>query len=61
MAFYLSPAVYVREKDLTTSIPALASNITALAGKFTYGPAFKRVLISTEQQLVNEFGKEFTL
>lgn len=56
MAFYLSPAVYVREKDLTTSIPALATNITAFAGNFTFGPAFKRVLISSEQQLVEEFG-----
>ena len=57
MAFYLSPAVYVREKDLTTSIPALASNITAFAGNFTFGPAFKRELISSEQQLVDIFKK----
>jgi len=57
MAFYLSPSVYVKEKDLTTSIPAVATNIAGFVGKFTWGKAFEKVFITMEEELVSEFGK----
>jgi hypothetical protein len=30
MAFYLSPGVYTREIDLSTTIPAVSTNISVL-------------------------------
>lgn len=55
--FSLSPAVSVTERDLTTIIPAVATTPGAIAGTFAWGPVLERVLIDSENNLVNRFGK----
>ena len=57
MAFQVSPGVLVREKDLTNVIPAVATSIGAFAGDFTQGPLDEITTISSENQLVEIFGK----
>lgn len=57
MAFQLSPGVNVSEIDLTTVVPAVATSDGAIAGVFRWGPIGQRVLIDSENQLVNRFGK----
>lgn len=57
MAFQLSPGVNVSEIDLTTIVPAVATNDGALAGLFRWGPVGERVFISNEDQLVRRFAK----
>lgn len=56
MATYLSPGVYGTEIDLTSSVPSVATGITAFAGVFTKGQAFKRTLVTTVDDLVSYFG-----
>ena len=56
MANYLSPGVYGTEVDLSTSVPSVATGITAYAGAFPKGQAFKRILVSTIDQLISTFG-----
>jgi len=51
-----SPAVVVREIDLTGGVPNVQSTTGAFVGSFTSGPANKRVLISNEAELVSTFG-----
>lgn len=55
--FSLSPSVEVREIDLTTVIPAVATSIGAYAGPFTWGPVEEIRTITTEDELVNTFGR----
>ena len=57
MAFQLSPGVNVSEIDLTTVVPAVATSDGAFAGVFRWGPIGERVLIDSENLLVNRFGK----
>ena len=57
MPFQLSPGVNVSEIDLTTVVPAVASTAGAVAGAFRWGPLNERVLISSEDELANTFGK----
>ena len=57
MAFQVSPGVLVQEKDLTRIIPAVSTSIGAFAGSFNQGPVDEIVSISSEQELVNTFGK----
>ena len=57
MAFQVSPGVLVQEKDLTNVIPAVATSIGAFAGDFTQGPLDEIVTISSEKELVEQFGK----
>lgn len=57
MAFYLSPGVYVREVDLTTTVPAVATSIGAIALRNTYkGPEYETTLITQSQQLTDTYG-----
>ena len=44
-------------KDLTRVIPAVSTSIGAFAGEFRQGPVDEIVTITSEQQLVEEFGK----
>lgn len=60
MAFQLSPGVEIREFDLTSVIPAIATTPAGYAGFFQWGPADSRVLIETEKQLTDVFGKPST-
>ena len=57
MAFQVSPGVLVQERDLTSIIPAVSTSIGAVAGQFTKGPLDEIVSISSEQELVDTFGK----
>jgi len=54
----LSPGVLTREVDLTVGrADNVLDNIGAIAGPFSIGPVEQPVDISTEQELINIFGK----
>jgi hypothetical protein len=55
--FQLSPGINVSEIDLTTVVPAIDTTSGAIAGVFNWGPAGQRVLITSENQLAEVFGK----
>lgn len=57
MAFSLSPGVLVQEKDFTTIVPAVSSSVGAFAGVFPWGPVLDPVTISSENVLLERFGK----
>ena len=57
MAFQISPGVNVSEIDLTTVVPAVSTTEGAIAGHFRWGPIDQRVLIDSEDRLVNIFNK----
>lgn len=57
MAFQVSPGVNVSEIDLTTIVPAVSTSTAAIAGNFNWGPVEYPTLVSTEDQLVQTFGK----
>ena len=54
----LSPGVLVREVDLTVGrADNVLDNIGAIAGPFSQGPVEEIIDITTEQELINVFGK----
>jgi hypothetical protein len=57
MAFQVSPGINISEQDLTTVVPNVATTIGACAGGFQWGPVLERTQISTENDLVDVFGK----
>ena len=57
MSFLVSPGVNVREIDLTNVVPAVATSIGAIAGAFQKGPVSSVTTITSEEQLVQIFGK----
>ena len=57
MAFQVSPGVLVQERDLTRIIPAVSTAIGAIAISANKGPLDEIVSISSEQELVDTFGK----
>ena len=57
MPFQVSPGVNVSEIDLTTVVPAVATTEGGLVGEFRWGPAGTRVLLDSEDRLVNIFQK----
>jgi hypothetical protein len=57
MAFQISPGVSVSEVDQTTVVPAVSTTAGGYAGRFQWGPAGKKILITNETQLVSTFGK----
>lgn len=57
MPFQVSPGVNVSEIDLTTVVPAVSTTEGAIAGVFRWGPVGQRVLVDSEINLVNRFGK----
>lgn len=57
MAYQQSPGVNVTEIDLTTIVPGVSTSEGAISGVFRWGPVNERVLIDSETQLVNRFGK----
>lgn len=56
MVFSVSPSVTVREVDLTTNIPAVASNQGAIAGVFNWGPVGEVTMVTSEAELADVFG-----
>jgi len=58
MAFNsVSPGVYSNEVDLSVVAPSVATTVGAIAGIFTWGPLFVPTLVTSENQLVQIFGK----
>ena len=57
MASLLSPGVLTREIDLTTVVPAGASTEGGISLLTHWGPADKLVLVSSENELAERFGK----
>lgn len=53
----LSAGVIVKESDLSTSVPQLASSVTAMVGAFSQGPCTERVLITNVKALEDVYGK----
>ena len=54
----LSPGVLTREVDLTVGrADNVLDNIGAIAGPFSMGPVDDAIDITTEQDLINTFGK----
>jgi len=56
MAFSISPGVTVSEVDLTTVVPSVLTTAGAFAGRFAWGPAFKKITVSSESDLNKKFG-----
>jgi hypothetical protein len=54
--FQLSPGVNWSEYDLTDIIPAVATSPGAIAGVFSWGPIGELTLITSEANLVAQFG-----
>ena len=57
MAFQVSPGINISEIDLTTVVPSVSTSVGAIAGVFSSGPINTPVLISSESELVQTFGK----
>ncbi len=57
MAFQLSPGVLVQETDLTNIVPAVATSIGAIAIISEKGPVDEIVTVSSEKELVEQFGQ----
>ena len=56
MAFLISPGVQVNEIDLTNVIPAAAASSAGYAGHFAWGPVGQLVTVSSEKDLITNFG-----
>ena len=57
MAIQISPGINVSEYNLTTIVPAVATTEAGIAGVFSWGPVGERILVTSEADLVNTFGK----
>ncbi len=57
MAFQVSPGVVVKEKDLTSIVPAVSSTIAGFAGHFEWGPVAQIVTVDSENNLFQLFGR----
>lgn len=57
MAILVSPGVNVSEFDLTTVVPAVSTSVAAIAGVFNWGPGYERVLVDSENTLIQKFGR----
>ncbi len=51
-----SPAVVVKEVDLTGGVPNVQTSTGAYVGKFMWGPADQRTLVANEEELTETFG-----
>lgn len=57
MPFALSPGVTVIEKDFSSIIPAVSTSAGAFAGAFSWGPIAEPTTVTSEDVLVERFGK----
>lgn len=57
MGFSVSPAVNIKEIDLTNIVPQVSTTEGGIAGVFRWGPFNQRVLVDSEATLVSRFGK----
>ena len=60
MPFQLSPGVAVVEKDFSSIVPAVSTSAGAFAGTFVWGPVLDPVTVTSENVLVQRFGKPTT-
>ena len=56
-----SPAVVVKEVDLTGGVPNVQTSTGAIVGNFRWGPVRERTLVSNEAELINRFATPDTL
>lgn len=59
--FQISPGISISETDLTTSTPAVDTTTGAYAGVFAWGPVNTPVLVSSEIDLIDLFGRPSNL
>lgn len=59
MAFRVSPGVSIKEVDLTTIVPAVATTPGGFAGYFHWGPTDEIVTVTQQTELANIFGKPY--
>lgn len=57
MAFQTSPGIVVREWDVSTYIPGVATTEAGIGGVFSWGPVEAPELVSSEGELALRFGK----
>ena len=57
MSFLVSPGVQVKEIDLTNVVPSVDTTIGAIAGPFEKGPVSSITHITSEADLLKNFGK----
>lgn len=57
MAFPLSPGVEFTEKDLTLGVRGVSTSKGGFVGRFNWGPAEERVLVTAEDELAARFAK----
>ena len=57
MAFQESPGISITEQDLTTVVPNVATAVGAFCGGFQWGPVNERTTVTSENELVDIFGK----
>lgn len=55
MTFQVSPGVNISEIDLTTVVPAISTTQAGFAGHFRWGPVEQRVLVTSENELVQTY------
>ena len=55
MGFRVSPGVSIKEVDLTTIVPAVATTPGGFAGYFHWGPVNEIVTVANERELANIF------
>jgi hypothetical protein len=60
MGFRVSPGVSIKEIDLTTVVPAVATTPGGFAGYFHWGPCKQIVTVSSEKELLEIFTKPQT-
>jgi phage tail sheath protein FI len=51
-----SPAVTIREVDLSGIVPAVTSSTGAMVGDFNWGPGDQPILVGNEAELIGNFG-----
>jgi phage tail sheath protein FI len=59
MAFRVSPGVSIKEIDLTTVVPAVATTPGGFAGYFHWGPVNEITTVTQQSELANIFGKPY--
>ena len=57
MAFQVSPGINVSELDLTAGVENVSLSAGAFVGPFAWGPCLQVQNVSSEVDLVNQFGK----
>jgi len=56
LKFSESPAVQIKEIDLTGTVPSVTSTTGAIVGDFNWGPVNTPVLVGNESELAAVFG-----